>query len=188
MSNDKDSFKEPEQAAIGICLVGENRAYIANELLIWNRSQGYPKIKVGYEYGVADALISIIGDLTTAGKPLNDLVINNPCGDEKSMQAVTLDDDVNPEFEEWWDKHGQFMRAGGGQYEKTFAYEAWVAASKHANEKTQARQASERQEVLLKLREICGVFGDNDWSDDLHFADVLEKHLYRHLDSPGLLS
>lgn len=29
------------------------------------------------------------------------------------------------EFHDWWEKHGQFCRAGGGDYEKTFAYHAW---------------------------------------------------------------
>ena len=32
-------------------------------------------------------------------------------------------------FEAWWAKHGQFCRAGGGEYEKTFAFRAWQAAT-----------------------------------------------------------
>src|SRR5574337_1056676 len=32
-------------------------------------------------------------------------------------------------FEEWWQAHGQFCRAGGGDYEKTFAFRAWEAAA-----------------------------------------------------------
>lgn len=32
------------------------------------------------------------------------------------------------EFDKWWEVHGQFCRAGGGDYEKTFAYNAWQAA------------------------------------------------------------
>lgn len=31
-------------------------------------------------------------------------------------------------FESWWEKSGQFSRAGGGGYEKTFAFYAWNAA------------------------------------------------------------
>ena len=42
----------------------------------------------------------------------------------------------------------------------------------------------ERQEVVAKLREVCAEFGDNDWTDDLSLADVIEKHLMRHLASP----
>lgn len=39
----------------------------------------------------------------------------------------------------------------------------------------------ERLEVLAKLRELCEEYGDNDWPDNLHPADVIEKHLVRPL-------
>ena len=39
----------------------------------------------------------------------------------------------------------------------------------------------ERHELVVALRKICDEFGDNDWSDDLCLADVVEKHLSRHL-------
>lgn len=32
-----------------------------------------------------------------------------------------------PDFESWWEEHGQYGRAGGGEYEKTFAYNAWTS-------------------------------------------------------------
>ena len=32
-------------------------------------------------------------------------------------------------FEAWWEAHGQYCRAGGGEYEKTFAFSAWEAAT-----------------------------------------------------------
>jgi hypothetical protein len=31
-------------------------------------------------------------------------------------------------FEAWWLEHGQYLLAGGGDYENTFAYHAWQAA------------------------------------------------------------
>ena len=34
-----------------------------------------------------------------------------------------------PSFDQWWNAHGQYLRAGGGQYEKTFGYHAWEAAA-----------------------------------------------------------
>lgn len=40
---------------------------------------------------------------------------------------------------------------------------------------------SERQQAVAKLREICGEFGDNAWPDELHLADVVEKHLAKYL-------
>jgi hypothetical protein len=30
-----------------------------------------------------------------------------------------------PDFDKWWDEHGQFLRSGGTEYTRTFAYEAW---------------------------------------------------------------
>lgn len=39
----------------------------------------------------------------------------------------------------------------------------------------------ERAAAVAALRRICEKFGDNDWPDDLHLADVLEKHLERSL-------
>lgn len=48
--------------------------------------------------------------------------------------------------------------------------------------KTAEKYALEREEAVGRLREICAEYGDNDWPDDLHLADVIEKHLGRHLD------
>ncbi len=31
-------------------------------------------------------------------------------------------------FEAWWRREGEFLRAGGGDYEKTFARHAWIEA------------------------------------------------------------
>jgi hypothetical protein len=39
----------------------------------------------------------------------------------------------------------------------------------------------ERLETIARLRDICRDHGDNDWPDDLHLADIVEKHLHRHL-------
>lgn len=39
----------------------------------------------------------------------------------------------------------------------------------------------ERAAIVAALRELCEEFGDNDWPDDLHLGDVIEKHLTRHL-------
>lgn len=40
----------------------------------------------------------------------------------------------------------------------------------------------EREEAVAALREICGLHGDNEWPDSLNLADVIDKHLARHLD------
>jgi len=45
-------------------------------------------------------------------------------------QTVYLGDEPawNDQFEAWWENHGQLCRAGGGDYEKTFAFRAYEAA------------------------------------------------------------
>ena len=42
--------------------------------------------------------------------------------------------------------------------------------------------AGERDEALAVLRRICEEHGDNDWDNNLHLADIIDKHLGRHLD------
>ncbi len=44
--------------------------------------------------------------------------------DQTKRAASALDD-----FESWWVEHGQYCRAGGGAYEKSFAFSAWQAAT-----------------------------------------------------------
>ncbi len=44
-----------------------------------------------------------------------------------------------------------------------------------------AHAVEERQGAISKLRDLCAQFGDNDWPDELHLEDVIERHLARHL-------
>ena len=44
-----------------------------------------------------------------------------------------------------------------------------------------ARAVSEIETTRAALRRVCEEHGDNDWDDRLHLADVVEKHLARHL-------
>lgn len=45
-----------------------------------------------------------------------------------------------------------------------------------------SRWLIERTEIINQLRLVCAEFGDNDWPDDLHLGDVIEKHLAPYLD------
>lgn len=49
------------------------------------------------------------------------------------------------EFDGWWSKHGQFCRAGGGDYEKTFAYHAWERQADRYNFVADRRSAIEQR-------------------------------------------
>jgi hypothetical protein len=46
----------------------------------------------------------------------------------KAEALLTQPDQEPVVFEKWWEDQGQFCRAGGGEYEKTFAFRAWEAA------------------------------------------------------------
>jgi hypothetical protein len=43
--------------------------------------------------------------------------------------------------------------------------------------RTPSQYEAERVETIAKFREYCRTNGDNEWSDDLHMADIIEKHL-----------
>ena len=44
-----------------------------------------------------------------------------------------------------------------------------------------ARLIYERDEAISVLRDLCKYHGDNDWEDNLYLADIIDKHLGRHL-------
>lgn len=39
----------------------------------------------------------------------------------------------------------------------------------------------ERAEAIVALRDICREHGDSEWPDDMHIADIINKHLSHHL-------
>lgn len=53
-------------------------------------------------------------------------------------------------------------------------YDNPVVTQKH-------RWVLEREAIIAQLRDLCGEFGDNNWNEKLHLADVIEKHLGKHL-------
>ena len=47
-----------------------------------------------------------------------------------------------------------------------------------------AELRQEREDVIKMLRDIAQrkVLGDNEWSDNLHLRDILEKHFFDYLE------
>lgn len=41
---------------------------------------------------------------------------------------------------------------------------------------------AEREEAVQALRSICEDHGDNEWDENLHLADIINKHLGKHLE------
>lgn len=52
----------------------------------------------------------------------------------------------------------------------------------------QQAHKAERKETIMVLRILCKYFGDNDWDENLHLADIIDKHLGRHLYAQESLS
>lgn len=59
-------------------------------------------------------------------------------------------------FALWWKEHGQFCRAGGGDYEQSFAWAAWQAADAAAvARERQATQLCEKHKPYGGARSMC---------------------------------
>lgn len=54
--------------------------------------------------------------------------------------------------------------------------------SADAPQRTIARLTKEREDTIAALRRVCRDHGDNEWDGSLYLADVVEKHLAKHLD------
>jgi len=48
-------------------------------------------------------------------------------------------------------------------------------------ESEHARWIVEREEAVQRLRDLCREFGDNDWPENMHLGDVIDKHLGEYL-------
>ncbi len=53
------------------------------------------------------------------------------------------------EFDQWWENEGQYQRAGGGQYERTFAWWAWL------NQEQKQQAIIDQLKAQLNNMETC---------------------------------
>lgn len=67
------------------------------------------------------------------------------------------------DFEAWWESDGQFLRSGGGQYEKTFAYHAWIDSAKSEREAC----AKVAEEAAKKMGDIGRQHRDDGRTDSM---------------------
>jgi hypothetical protein len=51
----------------------------------------------------------------------------------------------------------------------------------HTDDITLEAMVAERSDAIRALRSLCAEFGDTEGDERLHLADVIEKHLGRHL-------
>ncbi|WP_180089385.1 hypothetical protein [Acinetobacter sp. YH12219] len=109
---------------------------------------------------------------------------------ELDQQAIWVN-----EFDQWWENEGQYQRAGGGQYERTFAWWAWL----NREQKQQAiidelkaqlnnieacyiekkKQVEDQQKRIDEYKKLTtSIRNEFDlWSNDSEFADVIEAQI-----------
>ncbi|MCU4615605.1 hypothetical protein [Acinetobacter lwoffii] len=99
------------------------------------------------------------------------------------------------EFDQWWENEGQYQRAGGGQYERSFAWWAWLNREQNQqaiidNLKAQLnnmeacyiekkKEVEDRQKRIDEYKKLTtSIRNEFDlWSDDSEFADVIEDQI-----------
>lgn len=99
---------------------------------------------------------------------------------------------LNAEFEQWWEKEGQFCRAGGGPYEKTFAFRGFENAW---NRRAPAQQGVDAWGVVLDGRIVFASISESEAKDTagctaghttirpLVYGDAVDAGRYRFLSS-----
>jgi hypothetical protein len=64
---------------------------------------------------------------------------------------------------------------------------AWISmlalALRHSDAVKSDNWSVERGLAIAMLRQVCDAYGDNDWTDSLNLSDIIEKHLWRNLES-----
>jgi hypothetical protein len=104
-----------------------------------------------------------------AGIPVRDVYPAPQRTEQEPKQTIYLDDgpDWNDRFEAWWESHGQFCGAGGGSYEKTFAFRAYEAALSTPPQ----RKPLTDEQVISKALHLSGL---GTSPDVLQFARAIE--------------
>ena len=85
------------------------------------------------------------------------------------------------------DEEKVYMRGGRGVYRELLGMALrGLSVDDAPNDLAAAQLRIGRLEAHLadarvQLRMLCDDFGDNDWEDDDHLGDVIDKHLGKHL-------
>ncbi len=78
-----------------------------------------------------------------------------------------------------------YMRGSGNAYRSMMLHcmrKLGVKTKTETLEREVTQLGAEREEAISVLRDICAVCGDNNWEENLHLADIIDKHLRRYLD------
>lgn len=71
-----------------------------------------------------------------------------------------------------------------GQEEVAKSLLSFLAAYLPAGDLAGVTLAAEMSDARRVVRDLCEEFGDTDWDESLHLADVIDRHLGRYLKGP----
>ncbi len=75
-------------------------------------------------------------------------------------------------------KEEEAYLAGGDSAWRTILAEALKHLHRSGRDWTKERLILERSAAIVSLRKLCDELGaNNDWPDDLHLADIIEKRI-----------
>ncbi|WP_180073654.1 MULTISPECIES: hypothetical protein [unclassified Acinetobacter] len=73
------------------------------------------------------------------------------------------------EFDQWWENEGQYQRAGGGQYERSFAWWAWL------NREQKQQAIIDNLKAQLNNMEACYIEVKKELDDAVYLKDEHRK-------------
>ena len=73
------------------------------------------------------------------------------------------------EFDQWWGNEGQYQRAGGGQYERSFAWWAWL------NREQKQQAIIDNLKAQLNNMEACYIEVKKELDDAVYLKDEHRK-------------
>ena len=75
------------------------------------------------------------------------------------------------EFDQWWEDEGQYQRAGGGQYERSFAWWAWL------NREQKQQAIIDNLKAQLNNMEACYIEKKKELEDQHKKVDEVLEYL-----------
>ena len=72
------------------------------------------------------------------------------------------------EFDQWWESEGQYQRAGGGQYERSFAWWAWL------NQEQKQQAIIDNLKAQLNNMEACYIEKKKEVEDQQKRIDAVK--------------
>ncbi|MGI0825649.1 hypothetical protein ACRCP5_00005, partial [Pseudomonas aeruginosa] len=168
--------EEAESTVIGMV------EYCLNARVCLGMDEGFKSFDPEEEHDFVKELREFVEGRAALAQP-------SPAQAEQAEGAHVPDEVFAGVFAEWWEEEGQYCRAGGGDYERTFAFQAWrhlyplLLQARAALAQPSAALPPFAEKVLAKLRRFY------DCASDFESGGVdIGRHWLDLLTQLGLLN